>query len=474
MRFNRLEGSMGFERSMADQQGGYEHGGLITGTGHVDPPTSLDEWLARDACNAVREAWNHIEHNREPLLITGAAGTGKSHLLQLVVSELEGGVVVAAPTGLAALRVGGQTVHSLFRLPPGVLAPTDEVRIPRVLRSISTLVIDEASMVRADLLDAVDRVLRCAQDRRKAFGGVRLILVGDLFQLPPVVDRSEERAFTALGYDGEHVFQARVWESIPLRVVELGQVHRQQDHGFVRMLNAIRCGAAGSDVLQRFSALVARPSSLGVNTGALNLTATRLAAEQENETRLASMPGAATQYAGAVRGEFPLNAMPAPLVLTVKPGARVLFRRNDADRRWVNGTLGTVLDCERGVVHVAVDGRGRRVVVRPVTWEHQTYRRDRRTKLITRTAVGWYRQLPLTLGWATTIHKAQGLTVDRAHIDLGFGAFAAGQLYVALSRCRTFNGISLARPLFASDVMVDERVKDFLHNATATPDVSLW
>ena len=405
-----------------------------------------------------------IELSMGHAFVTGRAGTGKSTLLAHLAARSSKRLAVCAPTGVAALNVGGQTIHSLLRLPIGVIADQplphpEELR--RVLRSIETLVIDEVSMVNADLMDAIDRTLREARGHRpEPFGGIQVVLFGDPYQLAPVPPRdAHERAYFADRYRSPWFFDARVWEQTPLDVHVLEEIHRQTDPEFTRILNAVRFDEVTAEMAQVLNEVGARPVPTGED--AITLATTNATVGAINARGLASLPGSVGTSVAAIDGEFGRGAYPADETLELKPGARVMFLRNDAsgDARWVNGTTGTVRRLGE-TIEVEVDGVEHEV--RPVTWERFRYEYDAGTKQLKKDVVAEFTQFPLRLAWAVTIHKSQGQTYDRARIDLGQGAFAPGQTYVALSRLRTLDGLHLSRPLRRRDVIADPDVRRFM------------
>lgn len=424
-------------------------------------PSTLEDWAADDAAMAVRRVL-HAVRARDHVFITGAAGTGKSTLLRLLASELSDAPVLA-PTGVAALRVGGQTIHSYFKLERGVQRiGADGVDRPVALyRAISRLIVDEASMVRADTLDHIDWILRRARECDLPFGGVQLILCGDLLQLPPVVTREEAALFYSYGYSGPHMFDAKVQGVAGLSVIELDQVHRQSDSSYVRILNAVRAGDLTPAALTRLNRRVLRGAVVD-GQASLTVAIHRLQVEILNQQRLYGLGAPLVTYRGLREKAFPAHDLPVPHELQLCPGARVMFVKNDTEGgRWVNGSLGHVLECRRDHVLVARHDNEAPCAVYPVTWERHAYAVGGSGE-IERRLVGRYVQIPLVLGWAATVHRCQGITLDRAHVDLGRGAFAAGQAYVALSRCRTEAGLTLERPVRPSDFRVDPRVVEYL------------
>ncbi|RLP84260.1 helicase [Mycetocola lacteus] len=407
-----------------------------------------------------------IEGTREHLFVTGRAGTGKSTLLNHLSWNTSKTIVICAPTGVAALNVGGQTIHSLFRLPIGLIADQEieqNDQTKKLLNTIDTLVIDEISMVNADLMDAMDRSLRQARQRRhEPFGGVQVVLFGDPYQLAPVPGHGEERDYIADTYRSFWFFDAKVWQEAPLRVIELVQIHRQADNDFRRMLTAVRHGTVDAEIGGRLNAAGERPLPEDGDT-IITLAARNDAVTRINAAALKKLPGRLLTARAEVTGEFGKSAFPADDKLELKVGAQVMFLRNDAagpdGQRWVNGTIGTVTRIDTNVF-VEVDGEIHEV--EPAIWEKYKYSYSALTKQLKRDIVAEFTQFPLRLAWAVTIHKSQGQTYDRAIVDLGPRAFSPGQTYVALSRLTSLDGLYLARPLRPSDVIVDPDVVRFM------------
>ena len=413
-----------------------------------------------------------IENTRAHIFVTGRAGTGKSTLLEHLSWNTSKNLVIAAPTGVAALNVGGQTIHSLFRLPIGVIADHaidqgPEVR--KLLNAIDTLVIDEVSMVSADLMDAIDRSLRQARSRKEeAFGGVQLVLFGDPFQLAPVPGDPEERAYFADRYRSMWFFDARVWDEAELTIYELATIHRQHELEFKKLLTAVRHGVVTADMAQRLNDMGARPAP---TDGAITLATTNATVTRINAAALSKLPGRSLSAVAEVSGEFGGRAYPADEKLELKVGAQVMFLRNDTggDGRWVNGTIGEVVKISDTVM---VDVDGERHEVRPATWERYRYSYTAATKTLNKDVVAEFTQFPLRLAWAVTIHKSQGKSYSRAIVDLGERSFAPGQTYVALSRITELEGLYLTRPLRPSDIIVDENVIRFMSKVTALPGIA--
>lgn len=408
-----------------------------------------------------------IEHTREHVFVTGRAGTGKSTLLNHLSWNTEKSIVIAAPTGVAALNVGGQTIHSLFRLPIGVIADHDieqTAELRKLLNSIDTLVIDEVSMVNADLMDAVDRSLRQARQRpAETFGGVQVVLFGDPYQLAPVPGDQEERAYFSDTYRSMWFFDAKVWQEADLRIVELLQVHRQHESDFRYMLNAVRHGQVTKEIADRLNEVGARPAP---DDGTITLATRNDTVNRINAQALERLPGRALTAKAEISGDFGGRNYPAEETLELKVGAQVMFLRNDVGQgdgpRWVNGTIGTVTRID-STVYVDVDGEIHEV--EPTIWEKFRYSYSPETKKLTKDVVAEFTQFPLRLAWAVTIHKSQGKTYDAAIVDLGTRAFTSGQTYVALSRITTLDGLYLTRPLRPSDITVDPDVERFMRDA---------
>jgi ATP-dependent exoDNAse (exonuclease V) alpha subunit len=401
------------------------------------------------------------------MFITGKAGTGKSTLLKLLVEKTSKRVALLAPTGLAAVNVGGETIHSFFRFPPRPIDPDEIKSVPdkRLYQAIDAILIDEVSMVRADLMDSIDRFMRKnGRGPGQPFGGAQVLFFGDVYQLPPVVASGEEAEFLTDHYGSEFFFDAEVFRGLRLEIVELTQVFRQTDPAFIRVLDAFRTG----EVTQEDAEIVNRRYRRGLERmdteGHIVLTTTNAAAGEINMRRLSRLAGPERVFEGTVAGEYPRRAFPTDPELHLRVGAQVMFVKNDTNRRWVNGTLGIVAGMEANSVEVRFPSNGgsRVVQVGHETWEILKHRYNKERRRIETQVVGAFTQIPLKLAWAVTIHKSQGLTFDKVVIDLGQGAFAYGQTYVALSRCRTLEGILLKRPISQNDIKVHPRIASFL------------
>jgi ATP-dependent exoDNAse (exonuclease V) alpha subunit len=413
--------------------------------------------------------FDNIETTRDNIFVTGRAGTGKSTLLNHLSWNTSKQVVICAPTGVAALNVGGQTIHSLFLLPIGVIADREidqSAALRKLLNTIDTLVIDEVSMVNADLLDAVDRSLRQARQRPlEAFGGVQLVLFGDPYQLAPVPGDEDERAYFDDQYRSMWFFDAKVWQETDLRIFELSTIHRQHEQEFKYMLNAVRHGRVTAEIAEQLNTTGARTPP---TDGTITLATTNATVNRINASELARLPGRVLTAKAEITGEFGGRAYPADESLELKVGAQVMFLRNDSDQRWVNGSVGTVTKISSTVL-VEVDGEEHEV--QPAVWEKYKYSYSAATKQLKRDIVAEFTQFPLRLAWAVTIHKSQGKTYERAIVDLGQRSFAPGQTYVALSRISSLDGLYLSRPLRPSDIIVDENVRRFMAQVSPIPGI---
>lgn len=393
------------------------------------------------------------------VFVSGDAGSGKSTLLAVYCDQAEYDPVVVAPTGVAAVNVGGQTIHSFFGLPVGILARGNinyTKRRAEVLKNVKSIIIDEVSMVRADLMDAVNESLRIHRDCEEPFGGVKMILIGDLCQLPPVVRKDDEAILAEMGYDSPFFFSSNVIKSIRLNRVTLREVFRQKDEKFLGILNRMRSDNTQPSDLnilnQRFGKSPSDKDTF------ISLTSTNAAADSINEDRLSKLHGKAFLSVAEIEGDFDISHAPTDVELKLKVGAQVMMVRNDKDSRWVNGTVGTI-ECVKKCVKVRV---GDDVFeVEKEKWSKVEYSFDRDSGVVNSHEVGSFIQYPMRLAWAITIHKSQGRTYDKVRIDLGYGAFAHGQTYVALSRCRTLDGIFLSGRIRQRDIIVDRRVIEF-------------
>ncbi len=424
-----------------------------------------------------RAALELMEAPGRHVFVTGKAGTGKSTLLQYFRSTTRKNVVVLAPTGVAAVNVAGQTIHSFFRFKPDV-SPEKVKKLPankrELIKRLDAIIIDEVSMVRADLMDCVDKSLRLNSGKKKLpFGGVKLILIGDLYQLPPVV-LPRERALFQERYKSPYFFSADCMgggmESggVRLEMVELEKIYRQKDDAFIRILNAIRTNTIDDGELaelnRRVGVVLSEPDQ-GPGGFAVTLVPTNAQAMEINHQRLTRLRGRSLRLEAQVEGDFDQSSYPADIDVCIKKGAQVMLLNNDSLGRWVNGSMGEVIGIEdeglRPVVHVRLE-TGEEVDVGPNKWDMFRYTWDPETLSIESEEAGSFVQYPLKLAWAVTIHKSQGKTFDRVVIDMGRGAFACGQTYVALSRARTLGGIALKSPIRKEYVLTDWQVVTFM------------
>ncbi|MDD5054564.1 MAG: DEAD/DEAH box helicase, partial [Candidatus Nanoarchaeia archaeon] len=403
------------------------------------------------------ELFVRIESTDESFFITGRAGTGKSTFLKNFASRTKKKFVVLAPTGVAALNVSGQTIHSFFKFPPRIITSSHIKKIEnnKIYSRIDCLIIDEASMVRADLMDGIDKFMRLnGRDSRLPFGGVQLLLFGDLFQLPPVANDSEY--IFSNYYKSPYFFDAKCFKNLSINAVELSTVYRQSDESFINILNEVRKGCLSPESLEIINSRVSFEKK-----DAVILTCTNWQASAINNSKLEKLAGKKTVLNGELTGE--LKDFPVPKDLELKMGAKIMIVKNHPDFSYCNGSVGTVHKIEPDLVTVNIGGAY--YGLERHTYEKIKYEYDARTDKITSKVVATFRQFPLKLAYALTIHKSQGQTFDDLIIDFGSGAFAHGQAYVALSRCSSLNGLVLRKPLKMNDIMVDGRVNDFLDNA---------
>ena len=429
----------------------------------------------------LKTAWEFVEKTGKSVFLTGKAGTGKTTFLRKVVQESRKRVVVVAPTGIAAINAGGVTIHSFFQLPlhpfiPGVkieskFAFSKEKR--SIIKTIDILVIDEISMVRSDLLDAVDSVLRRFRNKNKPFGGVQLLMIGDLQQLTPVVTEEEAQLLSAY-YTTPYFFGSRALSQVDYLTIELSQVYRQQDEKFISILNAVRSGRPSADIIQALNSRYEPRFVPAAEDGYIRLTTHNNIADSYNEMQLSMIDEPVHSFEAQVSGNFPEYSYPTDARLDLKVGAQVMFVKNDPsnEKRYYNGRIGMVTDFCEDYILVQCPDDDEKIAVEPLEWENSRYVINQQTQEMETEVQGTFRQYPLRLAWAITIHKSQGLTFDKAIIDAA-SSFASGQVYVALSRCRTLEGMVLATPLRSDSVITDLRVEDYIEGQQAAASRSL-
>jgi ATP-dependent DNA helicase PIF1 len=429
-------------------------------TKHKQPQIEINEQF--------RHALDIMEGSNRSIFITGRAGTGKSTLLNYFRHTTQKKVAVLAPTGVAALNVKGQTIHSFFRFKPGITP--DRVKKPRsansesIYRKLDIIVIDEVSMVRADLLDCVDRFLRLnGPEADKPFGGIQMAFIGDLYQLPPVVTGGEKEVFQSL-YETPYFYGARVFDSFEMEFVELEKIYRQHDEEFITLLNSIRNNSVTGEGLELLNERYQPDFEPPPEDFYVYLTTTNRLAEEINGKRLAGLKGRLYTFTGSIEGEFGQEYLATKIDLEVKVGAQIMMLNNDTEGRWVNGSIGKITGITQNGkgedIIVAELADDEEVEITPFTWE--IYRFFVEGGGLQSEVIGTFTQYPLMLAWAVTIHKGQGKTFDRVIIDIGKGIFAHGQMYVALSRCTTLGGIVLKRPALKKHIWTNYQVMDFL------------
>lgn len=416
----------------------------------------------------LQNAWDFVEHTGISIFLTGKAGTGKTTFLRAIKQHSTKRMVVVSPTGVAAINAGGVTIHSFFQLPLSPFVPESMVK-PRfeyskqkrkIMRTLDLLVIDEISMVRADILDAIDSVLRRFREHDKPFGGVQLLMIGDLQQLTPVV-KSEEEELLNRYYNTPYFFDSKALQSIQYVTIELTKVFRQQDETFINILNHFRDGNVTDEdfkTLNKRYQLNFKPEE---GSDYIHLTTHNRIADNLNNKQLRQIESEKFRFCAQTEGQFPDNSYPADYELTLKCGAQVMFIHNDRFERYYNGKIGRITYIDEEKIMVACAGDDEAIEVEPQTWENTRYTLNEQTKQIEGEVLGTFTQYPLRLAWAITIHKSQGLTFEHAIIDAQ-QAFASGQVYVALSRCRSLEGLVLASPLNQNAVINDARVDSYI------------
>ncbi|MEE0974188.1 MAG: AAA family ATPase [Muribaculaceae bacterium] len=423
-----------------------------------------------------QNAWKLINYTHQSVFLTGKAGTGKSTFLKYIRDNIKKKYVVLAPTGIAAVNVGGVTMHSFFRIPLKPLLPDDpdfavkrlreRMKYPKDLRKLikelELIIIDEISMVRADVIDFIDKILRVySSNMREPFGGKQLLLVGDIFQLEPVVT-SDMREVLCTHYQNSYFFSANAFSQIEIVPIELKKIYRQNDSQFISMLDRIRMGRPlQEDVLKLNQRVFERDSaSTSDDKMVMTLATRRDMVDTINENRLKELSSKEMTYTGQITGDFPENSLPTTMELTIKVGAQVVFIKNDREKRWVNGSIGKIVKAKKNSIEIELES-GAKYAVEKAVWENIVYKYDEKTNRVIENVIGTFEQYPIKLAWALTVHKSQGLTFNNVVIDIGRGAFSSGQTYVALSRCRSFEGMQLRSTVSERDIFVNPSIIEF-------------
>lgn len=415
-----------------------------------------------------QKVYNILEQSHSNAYITGKAGTGKSLLLEYFVSHTRKTVAVVAPTGIAALNVGGMTIHSFFKFPPDVIdlkTINVDYKSREILRNIDAIVIDEVSMIRVDLMEGISAKLKIARRSDEPFGGVQMIMFGDLYQLPPVVTDGQLHRYFNHNYGGIYFFNAPSIEKTDLKIYELSTIFRQKDPEFRSVLNSIRNGDGSPDILSKLNARTEVPIP---ESGFVTLAGTNQTVSRINHKKLEGLTSEAKTYVAEMWGDIKESSFPTEKNLKLKPGAQIMMLKNDTEkpRRWVNGTLGVITKLGNDSIRVNIDGVEHSVLKE--TWKKIRYEYDHETRELKKQIVSEFTQFPMRLAWAITIHKSQGQTYESVAVDMSDGAFAHGQTYVALSRCKSFEGLYLTTAIRHEDVIIDPEIVEFMKRATIT------
>jgi len=424
--------------------------------------------LNEDFKNALK-----LLENGENIFLTGKAGTGKSTFLKYFIEHSNKNMVVLAPTGVAALNVGGQTVHSFFSIFPHEDMSDIEKIISRqtktkknLYKSLDLIVIDEVSLLRADLLDLINEVLKTTLNTQKPFGGKQILFVGDLYQLPPVVTSREKEIFSMF-YDSPYFFSARCYPQLNVKIVEFEKIYRQKDENFIEILNKIRNGEVSQSDIDFLNQRLISNAKIDNDVMPVYLTPYNEMARKINEEKLSELKGKKYEFPGKITGNFNVEELPTDEILVLKKNAQVMLLTNSKDGLWVNGTIGRVESFEDETIKVLTEDNNI-VYVEPFEWDVYEYRFDEKEKAIKKKKIGSFIQYPLKLSWAITIHKSQGKTFNHVVLDVGKGAFSPGQIYVALSRCTSLEGLFLVKPLKKSHIFIDRKIIKFMTQARWT------
>ena len=416
-----------------------------------------DDFILSEEFESIVE---QLENTKDHFYITGKAGSGKSTLLAYFRSVTQKNTAVLAPTGVAAIRVKGQTIHSFFGFPPKVIQTRHikKVRQVELLQNLETLIIDEISMVRADVFDAIDYSLRVHRKKlTQPFGGVQVIVFGDLFQLPPVVNMDESSLLERIYPNGQFFFHSNIFQDAQFKTLELQSIYRQTDDHFIYLLNAVRDGSITNSQIDNLNDSLV--DNFEMDEGKIILTTTNARASGINQNYLKQLSSEEFSYRAQATGQFYKELFPTDEVLKLKKGAQVIMIKNDPEKRWVNGSIGTIHDIAEKKIKVKINHKI--YEVKKEKWDRIQYSYDDDQQEVLENVTGSFKQYPMRLAWAITIHKSQGQTFEKVIIDMSQGSFAPGQLYVALSRCISLEGIELLRPLKKSDVIVNKQLIGF-------------
>ena len=425
-----------------------------------------DNFSNLDLNKKFKNALDLIENSNKNIFITGKAGTGKSTLLSFCVYKTQKNIVVLAPTGVAAINVGGQTIHSFFKFKPDVtLDKIRKVKNDKIYKKIDTIIIDEISMVRADIIDCIDKFLRLnGKNKNEKFGGIQMIFIGDLYQLEPVITRDERKFFYKI-YETPYFFSSKVFKNFDFEYIELEKIYRQKDKDFINILNLIRENRIDYKTLNILNKNI--NNKIKENNFTIYLTTTNELSDKINDEKLEKLNNNLYKSEYLIKGNFDEKSLPNNKNLYYKEGSQIMMLNNDLGFRWVNGTVGVIKRIENNpagedIIIIELQN-GKEVEVIKHTWDLYKYEYNEKENIIESKIIGSFNQYPFKLAWAVTIHKSQGKTFNNVIIDLGRGAFASGQLYVALSRCTKLEGIVLKTKIEKKDIILDNRINIFFN-----------